>query len=84
MFDFNFDETDIRTKQDCKYSWLEIESLKDLLETLAQERGQAHSDNMVKAGREPTPEAYQATFQWKAIEVIEQLQIALKQATDGK
>jgi hypothetical protein len=64
------------------YTEWEIESTKDELESQAREIGSRHSAAMVIAGRGPTPRAFQACTAWHAIEIIEQLQLALKRAEE--
>lgn len=81
-FEIRTDRDDADLHPDLLYTNWEIESTKDELESRAREIGEAHSQNMIAAGRGPTPRAFQACTSWHAIEIIEQLQLALKHAED--
>jgi hypothetical protein len=81
-FDIRTDRADPDLHSELLYSNWEIESTKDELEDRARDIGQQHSMIMISAGRGPTPNAYRACTAWHAIEIIEQLQLALKRAED--
>ena len=81
-FEIRTDRDDPDLHPELLYSNWEIESTKDELEARAREIGEAHSQNMIAAGRGPAPNAYKACTSWHAIEIIEQLQLALKHAQD--
>lgn len=69
---------EIRTTDVIEYSYMEIESIKDILESNAREIGQKHSDLFESIGRGTTPSAFRSCTSWKAIEIIEQLQLAIE------
>lgn len=81
-FDIRTDRADPNLHPGLVWTNWEIESTKDELEHIAREIGELHSANHEAAGRGPTPNAYRACTSWHAIEIIEQLQLALKRAED--
>jgi hypothetical protein len=81
-FEIRTDRADADLHPDLLYSNWEIESTKDELEDRAREIGEQVSQGNIARGRGPAPNAYKACTSWHAIEIIEQLQLALKRAED--
>jgi len=68
-------------KREDRYSEHDIESTLDILFDKALVSGETHSQNMIEAGRGPTPRSHMATNSYHAIEIIRQLQFDLKEAS---
>lgn len=79
-FEIRSNRNDKDLHSELLYTNWEIESTKDQLEWRAREIGEQISQGNIARGRGPAPYAYQACTSWHAIEIIEQLQLALEEA----